>query len=115
MFGGRIARGLVDAGKPVRALVPDMLVKYAGMSLEQVELGVLVHYRAWKRGDADLVTDTVEELTGRSPMTTRRVAGAQPGGVQVKSVIAAATMNAAAHSWSVFSHALRSTATPSRS
>lgn len=47
----------------------DMLVKYAGMSVEQVELGVLVHYRAWKRGDADLVTDTVEELTGRKPMT----------------------------------------------
>jgi uncharacterized protein YbjT (DUF2867 family) len=47
----------------------DMLVKYAGMSLDQVELGVLVHYRAWKRGDADLVTDTVEELTGRKPMT----------------------------------------------
>ena len=47
----------------------DMLVKYAGMSLEQVELGVLVHYRAWKRGDADLVTDTVEALTGRKPMT----------------------------------------------
>jgi hypothetical protein len=26
-------------------------------------------YRAWKRGDADLVTDTVEELTGRKPMS----------------------------------------------
>src|SRR4051794_15882670 len=53
-------------GKPVayedmtNEALRDMLVKYAGMSLEQVELGVLVHYRAWKRGDADLVTDTVE-------------------------------------------------------
>ena len=26
-------------------------------------------YRAWKRGDADLVTDTVEELTGHKPMS----------------------------------------------
>ena len=62
-------------GKPVAyedmtdEALRDMLVKYAGMSLEQVELGVLVHYRAWKRGDADLVTDTVEALTGRKPMT----------------------------------------------
>ena len=47
----------------------DLLVKYAGMTPEQAELGVLVHYRAWKRGDADLVTDTVEELTGRKPLT----------------------------------------------
>jgi uncharacterized protein YbjT (DUF2867 family) len=47
----------------------NLLMQYAGMSAEQVELGVLVHYRAWKRGDADLVTDTVEELTGRKPMT----------------------------------------------
>jgi uncharacterized protein YbjT (DUF2867 family) len=46
----------------------QMLIKYAGMTPDQVELGVLVHYRAWKRGDADLVTDTVEELTGRKPM-----------------------------------------------
>jgi uncharacterized protein YbjT (DUF2867 family) len=47
----------------------NMLVQYAGMTPEQAELGVLAHYRAWKRGDADLVTDTVEQLTGRKPTT----------------------------------------------
>jgi uncharacterized protein YbjT (DUF2867 family) len=47
----------------------NMLVQYAGMTPEQAELGVLAHYRAWKRGDADLVTDTVEKLTGRAPMS----------------------------------------------
>jgi uncharacterized protein YbjT (DUF2867 family) len=50
----------------------DMLVQYAGMTPEQAEIGVLAHYRAWKRGDADLVTDTVEELTGHKPMTLER-------------------------------------------
>jgi uncharacterized protein YbjT (DUF2867 family) len=47
----------------------DMLVQYAGMTPEEAELGVLAHYRAWKLGDADLVTNTVEELTGRPAMT----------------------------------------------
>lgn len=50
----------------------DMLVQYAGMTPEQAEVGVLAHYRAWKRGDANLVTDTVEELTGRKPMALER-------------------------------------------
>ena len=47
----------------------DLLVKYAGMTPEQAEIGVLAHYRAWKQGGADLVTDTVRELTGRGPMS----------------------------------------------
>ena len=47
----------------------DMLVQYAGMTREEAEIGVLAHYHAWKRGDADLVTNTVEDLTGRAPMT----------------------------------------------
>jgi nucleoside-diphosphate-sugar epimerase len=45
MFGGRIACGLLEAGRPVRGLV---------------------HHR--DKG-ADLVTDTVRELTGREPIT----------------------------------------------
>jgi uncharacterized protein YbjT (DUF2867 family) len=38
-----------------------------GMSDEQVEIGVLVHYRAFRRGDAELVTDDSERLTDRPP------------------------------------------------
>ena len=38
------------------------------MTPEQAELGVLVHMRAWREGQAELVTDTVRELTGRDPL-----------------------------------------------
>jgi NAD(P)H dehydrogenase (quinone) len=42
----------------------NILVEQAGMSREEAEIGVLIHFRAWRRGDADLVTGTVQELTG---------------------------------------------------
>lgn len=45
----------------------QLLVETAGMTEEQVELGVLVHFRAFRRGDADLVTDTYQRLTGEPP------------------------------------------------
>lgn len=38
-------------------------------SQEALELGALCHFRAWGRGDADLVTDTCLRITGREPMT----------------------------------------------
>lgn len=44
----------------------DMLIQQAGMTAEQAEIGVLAHFRAWRRGDADLVTDTMAELTGHA-------------------------------------------------
>jgi uncharacterized protein YbjT (DUF2867 family) len=47
----------------------DLLVKYAGMTPEQAEIGVLAHYRAWKQGGAAEVTGTVKELTGRDPVS----------------------------------------------
>ena len=46
----------------------EVLVQQAGMTPEQAEIGVLAHLRAWKRGDADLVTDTVMQLTGQEPL-----------------------------------------------
>lgn len=45
----------------------DMLVQQ-GMTPEQADIEVIVHFRAWKRGDAELVTNTVAELTGRPPL-----------------------------------------------
>jgi uncharacterized protein YbjT (DUF2867 family) len=45
----------------------DLLVQQ-GMTPEQAEIEVIVHFRAWKRGDAELVTNTVAELTGRPPL-----------------------------------------------
>jgi uncharacterized protein YbjT (DUF2867 family) len=45
-----------------------MLVEEAGIPEDLVDIQVMLHFAAWKRGDADLVTDTVEELTGRAPI-----------------------------------------------
>jgi uncharacterized protein YbjT (DUF2867 family) len=47
----------------------ELLVAQAGMAPEEVEIKVLTHLRAWRRGDADLVTDTVTELTGQAPLS----------------------------------------------
>jgi uncharacterized protein YbjT (DUF2867 family) len=45
----------------------QLLVEQAGMTPEEAEIGVIAHFRAWRRGDADLVTSTVLELTGHEP------------------------------------------------
>jgi uncharacterized protein YbjT (DUF2867 family) len=47
----------------------DTLVKEAGMTPEQAEIGVVCHYRAWRNGDAEAQTDTFHELTGEAPTT----------------------------------------------
>jgi uncharacterized protein YbjT (DUF2867 family) len=47
----------------------DLLVQHAGMTPEQAEIEVIAHFRAWRRGDADLVTPTVVDLTGRAPLS----------------------------------------------
>ncbi len=49
-----------------------MLVQQAGMTPEQAEIGVLAHFRAWRRGDADLVTSTVAELTGHPAISVEQ-------------------------------------------
>lgn len=44
----------------------DMLVKHAGYKdREAAEIGVLCHFRAWREGRAEALTDTVEEVTGQ--------------------------------------------------
>ena len=43
----------------------SLLVEHGGFPDEAaVETAVLCHYRAWRRGGADVVTDTVERVTG---------------------------------------------------
>jgi uncharacterized protein YbjT (DUF2867 family) len=44
-----------------------LLVDVAGVPEEAVDMQVMIHFAAWKRGGADLVTDTYRELTGRAP------------------------------------------------
>ncbi len=41
----------------------------SGMSEQEAEIGVLLHYRAFRRGDAELVTRDYEDLTGEAPTT----------------------------------------------
>jgi NAD(P)H dehydrogenase (quinone) len=57
--------------------VPDeelerLLVHEAGMTPEQAEIGVICHFRAWRNGDAEALTDTYRELTGRDPTTAEQ-------------------------------------------
>ena len=47
-----------------RALLVDF-----GLPAEDLELQILCHFRSIREGGADLVTNTFEWLTGRSPMT----------------------------------------------
>lgn len=44
-----------------------LLVEQGGVPEDQVDIQVMHHFAAWKRGDADLVTDTYHELTGLAP------------------------------------------------
>jgi uncharacterized protein YbjT (DUF2867 family) len=53
-----------------------VLVQQAGMTAEQAEIGVLMHYRAFKRGDGDLITDDYQRLTGQPPTTLEAWASA---------------------------------------
>ncbi len=45
----------------------EMLIEQAGFPRDSIEIAVLCHFRAFRRGDADLVTHTFEQLTGRRP------------------------------------------------
>lgn len=50
----------------------DLMMQHAGIdSREDLEHMVLGHLRAWRDGQADVVTDTVAELTGQEPMSAR--------------------------------------------
>jgi uncharacterized protein YbjT (DUF2867 family) len=60
-------------GRPIRyqdltdAELTGMLVEHAHMTPAQVELQVLCHYRAFRAGGADFVTDTYQRLLGEPP------------------------------------------------
>lgn len=44
-----------------------LLVEQGGVPEERVDVEAMLHFAAWKRGDADLVTDTYRQLTGDGP------------------------------------------------
>jgi len=43
------------------------MIEQAGIPEDRVDAAVMVHFEAWRRGDADIVTDTYRELTGSAP------------------------------------------------
>jgi uncharacterized protein YbjT (DUF2867 family) len=53
-----------------------MLVTQAGIPEREVDMAVMLHFAAWKRGDADLVTQTYHQLTGRPPTSLAEWVGA---------------------------------------
>ena len=60
-------------GRPIGYVdMPDeefrnLLITEAGIPEDVVDMEVMLHFAAWKRGDADLVTDTYRDLTGEAP------------------------------------------------
>lgn len=56
-----------------------ILVQQAGMTEQEAEIGVLMHFRAFRRGDGDLITDDYEHLTDQAPTTLEAWAKANAG------------------------------------
>jgi uncharacterized protein YbjT (DUF2867 family) len=48
-----------------------LVVEEGGIPEDEVDVQVMLHFAAWKRGDADLVTDTYRELTGEMPTSLK--------------------------------------------
>lgn len=76
---GEIAQMLSSVtGRTIRYLdipetdLSDVLVEHAGYADAQaVETGVLCHFRAWRDGRAEALTDTVEQVTGQRPQSVQ--------------------------------------------
>jgi hypothetical protein len=46
-----------------------LLVDQGGIPSDEVDIKAILHLRAWRNGDADLVTDTYRALTGEAPLS----------------------------------------------
>lgn len=69
MLSAKLGRDIVYLDIPEDDMA-DMLVKHAGYKdRDAVEIGVLCHFRAWRDGRAEALTDTVAELTGQAPQS----------------------------------------------
>lgn len=71
---GEVAQRMSQVlGRPIRyedhtpEAFGEMLINEAGFNPATIEIDVLCHFRAFRRGDAELVTDTFERLTGEQP------------------------------------------------
>jgi uncharacterized protein YbjT (DUF2867 family) len=73
ILGRRIAYYDMTEADFAKQLMDNM----KGATPEWLEINVLCHLRAWRDGKADLVTDTVRELTGRPAMSLKDWAAAR--------------------------------------
>ncbi len=48
------------------------ILTQVGMTPQQAEIGVVAHFRAWRQGGADVVTDTYRGLTGLDPTSLQQ-------------------------------------------
>jgi hypothetical protein len=46
-----------------------LLVDQGGIPPDEAHIKAILHLRAWRNGDADLVTDTYRALTGEAPLS----------------------------------------------
>jgi uncharacterized protein YbjT (DUF2867 family) len=49
----------------------ELAVEQGGIPEGEVDVQVMLHFAAWRRGDAALVTDTYRELTGETPTSLK--------------------------------------------
>ena len=63
----------------------DMVIKFGAFpDRATVDMQVLCHYQAWRRGDASLVADGFQQVTGRAPTTLREWIDAHKSVYEVK-------------------------------
>ncbi|MFN8126624.1 MAG: NAD(P)H-binding protein [Candidatus Nanopelagicales bacterium] len=69
MLGKAVDRKITYLDIPEKDFT-EMLVEHAGYpDAEAVEIGVLCHFRAWRDGRAEALTDTVRRVTGQAPQS----------------------------------------------
>lgn len=68
-FSAALGRAIHYRDLPEEQLAAMFLEWGAFPDRDALDVGVLCHFRAWGRGDADLVTDTYRRVTGREPQT----------------------------------------------
>jgi len=76
VFSNVLGREITYYDMPEAEFAKQCLDNMKGATPEWLEINVLCHLRAWRDGKADLVTDTVERLTGRPPTSLKEWATA---------------------------------------
>ncbi|MDZ7577286.1 MAG: NAD(P)H-binding protein [Candidatus Nanopelagicales bacterium] len=68
LFSNALLRPIAFYDLPEDEFAKMLLEHGAYPDMRALEINVLCHLRAWRNGDADLVTDTVARVTGHAPV-----------------------------------------------